>query len=243
MGERSHVRTSIPVSVNKDVLQQINNVLNVNMRSQTTQTDSQSDKLSSQRNLFTSHVNYTFTNTVSLIHSDSRQHVLVIAQLARDFGLRFREASLLDAKQALKEAPQYNRINITEGTKGGRGKEKDRWVPVNRENLQTFQQVVQMQGQNRNLIPAEMSYIQWRNHAYSQWRQIAKPFGIKGFHELRAAYACERYQQLTGHPAPMMTGGQRTAPKFADQQARDILAQQLGHGRTDVIAQYIGSAR
>lgn len=95
---------------------------------------------------------------------------------------------------------------------GRRGKEKDRWVPVNRENLQTLRQAVQTQGQTRNLIPAEMSCIQWCNHAYSQWRQIAKPIGIKGFHELRAAYACERYQQYTGYPAPVMTGGQRMAP-------------------------------
>lgn len=168
--------------------------------------------------------------------------IVMVARLARDFGLRFREASLLDASQALKEAEQRNCVNITQGTKGGRGKEKDRWVLVNFETLQTLKQAAGLQQRQRNLIPAEMNFAQWRNHAYSQWRQIAGPFGIKGFHELRAAYACERYQQLTGHSAPVMTNGQRTAPKPADQQARAILARELGHGRTDVIAAYIGSA-
>jgi hypothetical protein len=168
-----------------------------------------------------------------------RARIIMVARLARDFGLRFREASLLDARQALIEAEQRNCINITQGTKGGRGKGKDRWVPVTHETLDTLKQATELQEQHRNLIPAEMNYIQWRNHAYSQWRQIAKPFGIKGFHELRAAYACERYQQLTGYPAPVMTNGIRTAPLDADRQARIVLAQALGHNRVDVISAYV----
>lgn len=174
---------------------------------------------------------------------DYRSHVLMIARLARDFGLRFREASLLDTRQALKEAGQYQRINITQGTKGGRGNEKDRWVPATPETLHTLQQAADLQQQQRNLIPAHLSYVQWRNHAYSQWRPIARSLGIKGFHELRAAYACERYQQITGYPAPVITSGVLTAPRDLDRQARLILAQELGHGRIDVIAAYIAGAR
>jgi hypothetical protein len=172
-----------------------------------------------------------------------RARIILVARLARDFGLRFREASLLDARQALKEAQQRQAINITQGTKGGRGKGKDRWVPVTHETLDTLKQATELQEQHRNLIPAEMNYIQWRNHAYSQWRQIAKPFGIKGFHELRAAYACERYQQLTGYPAPVMTNGVRTAPIDADHKARIVLAQALGHNRVDVISAYVAGTK
>lgn len=150
---------------------------------------------------------------------------------------------MLDARQALKEAEQQHRINITQGTKGGRGNEKDRWVPVIPETLQTLQQAAGLQQQHRNLIPAHMTYVQWRNHAYSQWRPMAKSLGIKGFHELRAAYACERYRQITGYPAPVITGGRPAAPGELDRQARMILAQELGHGRIDVIAAYIGRAR
>jgi integrase len=172
-----------------------------------------------------------------------QSHILMVARLARDFGLRFREASLLDARQALKEAQQQHRINITQGTKGGRGNEKDRWVPVTPETLQTLQQAASLQQQHRNLIPPHMAYVQWRNHSYSQWRPMAKSLGIKGFHELRAAYACERYRQITGYPAPVITGGRPAAPGELDRQARMILAQELGHGRIDVIAAYIGGAR
>ena len=69
-----------------------------------------------------------------------------------------------------------------------------------------------------------------------------KDAGIKGFHDMRAAYACECYQALTGFPAPVATGT-RQADKTLDTQARVLLSQQLGHNRLDVIAAYIGSSK
>ncbi|MBI3774834.1 MAG: integrase, partial [Gammaproteobacteria bacterium] len=57
--------------------------------------------------------------------------------------------------------------------------------------------------------------------------------------DLRAAYACERYEQITGHPAPVVAG-ERQANKHDDQTARQIIAQELGHGRIDVAAAYLG---
>ena len=61
---------------------------------------------------------------------------------------------------------------------------------------------------------------------------------------MRAAYACRRYQQLTGYPAPVITeNGKRTAPKDTDTQARLIISKEMGHHRIDVIASYIGSSR
>lgn len=180
--------------------------------------------------------------TTEQLQNAQQHNIAIIAQLARDFGLRFREASLLDAKQALKEAQQRNHINITAGTKGGRGREVDRWVPVNTKNFKTLMIAAELQQNNRNLIPESRNYKQWRDQAYNNWRKVIERSSIKGFHDLRAAYACERYQQITGHVAPVITG-QCLAPKPQDQQARMILAQQLGHSRTDVMAKYLGSAK
>ena len=164
------------------------------------------------------------------------------AQLCRTFGLRFKEASLLNAKQALRQAERLGRINITEGTKGGRGKGADRWVPVKQHQIQVLKEATQIQGNQTNLIPPDKSYIQWRDHAYYCWRTANKDTGIKGFHDLRAAYACERYLELTGFPAPVVNGI-RHADKGLDTQARVILSQELGHNRLDVIAAYIGSSQ
>lgn len=183
------------------------------------------------------------TNITDSLRNQQHHRVAIIAELARNFGLRFREASLFNANEAIKQARQFNSINITEGTKGGRGREVDRWLPVNANNIKILMQATEIQQSQHNLVPADLNYKQWRDLAYNAWRKAAKSTGIKGFHELRAAYACERYRELTHYRAPVMTGNQREASKTADQQARVILAQELGHGRTDVIADYIGGAK
>jgi hypothetical protein len=45
----------------------------------------------------------------------------LVAALARDLGLRFREACMLDSRQALRDAKERSAVNVTAGTKGGRG--------------------------------------------------------------------------------------------------------------------------
>ena len=167
----------------------------------------------------------------------------MVASLCREFGLRFKEASLLNAKTALRQAKKDGQINITEGTKGGRGKHADRWVPVTPETLKLLKTASTLQGSNKNLIPDQHNYIQWRDHAYSQWRLATAKTNIRGFQDLRAAYACERYQQITGRPAPVLTENKRSADKTQDQNARSIIALALGHGRPQVLQSYIGSAQ
>ncbi len=182
--------------------------------------------------------------SIQALYARNEARVAMVALLARDFGLRFKEASMLDTSKALKQASRLNRINITQGTKGGRGKGQDRWVPVNSQALETLKQAKALQGKEKNLIPNNKTYVQWRDHAYYQWR-IANQNAhadIKGFHDMRAAFACERYQEITGYPAPVING-QRQAPKSIDTQARLILSQMLGHNRIDVIVAYIGSSK
>ncbi len=176
------------------------------------------------------------------LHQNGQERVAVIAQLAREFGLRFKEASLLDANRAIRQANRLGRINITQGTKGGRGKGSDRWVPINANNLAVLKQATELQNNERNLIPPDMNYVQWRDHAYNQWRSATKNTAINGFHDMRAAYACERYQAITGHPAPVIAGVRR-AQKTLDTHARTIISQELGHNRPDVIAAYVGSGK
>lgn len=171
------------------------------------------------------------------------EHALVlVGSLCRMFGLRFKEASLLNVRTALKQANKHQHINITEGTKGGRGKRTDRWVPVSPKSLALLKTAVSEQSDKNNLIPDQHNYIQWRNHAYAQWRLATNDTGIRGFHDLRAAYACERYQQITGRPAPVVVGV-RTATKALDRQAREHIALALGHNRIDILVAYLGSAQ
>ena len=67
--------------------------------------------------------------SIQALNARNEPRVAMVALLARDFGLRFKEASMLDTNKALKQAIRLNRINIIEG---GRGKGQDRWVPSNK---------------------------------------------------------------------------------------------------------------
>lgn len=178
---------------------------------------------------------------VSDLREGGEARVAAVAELARELGLRFREASLLDARGALQQAAEKSAVNITDGTKGGRGHVVDRWVPVSPVATEALQRAAQLQGDGRNLIPEGSSYAQWRDHAYHAWSKVAHDAELKGFHDLRAAYACERYEQITGQPAPVV--GERIADKESDIAVREIISAELGHGRVDVISAYVGSAR
>ena len=115
-------------------------------------------------------------------------------------------------------------------------------MPVSNEALTTLATAKALQGTNKNLIPEQSNFKQWRDHAYSQWRLATKDTELRGFHELRAAYACERYAQITGSSAPVISGS-RTVARELDHKARVVIALELGHSRTDVLVAYLGSAK
>ena len=117
-------------------------------------------------------------------------------------------------------------------------------MPLNPRNLETLKQTKAVLGKANNLIPKGKTYVQWRDHTYYQWRIVHQDnnTGIKGFHDMQAAFAYEYYQEITGYRTPVIVGEQQ-APQFIDTQARLILSQMLGHHKIDVIASHIGSSK
>lgn len=158
-----------------------------------------------------------------------------LAGLARHLGLRSKEAALLDAKKALQEAERHGHVTITLGTKGG----QSRTVPITSPHQVTaLREAGQVQGAHHNLIPKNMSLRQWQK-PLEQIRNIIRSVTGKGLHDLRAAYACERYRQLTGHDAPVVAG-RMVASRAADYAARLRIGEELGHHRVDVVSSYVG---
>ena len=149
---------------------------------------------------------------------------------------------MLNARAALGQAHERGAINITAGTKGGRGHRVDRWVPVTPYTMNVLRRAAQAQGKARNLIEPELSLKQWFSRLRHAWTSVRGDHGLKKFHDLRAAYACGRYQELSGHAAPVVAG-KRIADRHADNQARQTIAVELGHGRVDVVASYIGGSK
>lgn len=169
----------------------------------------------------------------------------VILEVARDLGLRAREAVMMDYRTAIQEATKTGKVNVTGGTKGGRGRYVDRLVPVSHRAMQTLQRAAELQKAigGRNLITPGKTQIATLYSLYPKAvRTIMTNHGLKMYHDARAAYACARYHQITSHPAPAVAG-HRSAAKTTDKAARHIISSELGHGRTDVLASYVGTAR
>ncbi|MDP3660089.1 integrase domain-containing protein [Phenylobacterium sp.] len=161
-----------------------------------------------------------------------------IVELAREFGLRSKEASLFDARTACQEAKERGYITVSEGTKGGREREIEIRTP---EQAGALVRAAEAQGDDRAVMPAAENWQSWREGELRDVRELVAEHTGGGLHDLRAAYACERYTGMTGHAAPC-AGGQ-IADKGADREAREVLAKELGHGRIDVVSEYVGGRK
>jgi len=173
----------------------------------------------------------TARGALSSIQDDRLQ---AVGNLMHELGLRSKEASLLNAQSALLEATESRSVTISDGTKGGRSREVEITRP---EQLQALQRAADLQGDHRSMIPADQNWAQWREGDLRDLREGLQEQGIERLHDLRAAFANQRFEELTGHAAPVEGG---YWDRKADLEAAKRLAEELGHGRTAVLAAYIG---
>ncbi|NCB40851.1 MAG: integrase [Erysipelotrichia bacterium] len=181
-----------------------------------------------------------------------------IVDLARNFGLRFEEASKLDARSALSEAKETGKITIENGTKGGQSRE----VPItNEKQLETLKNSSELQGNDRSMIQGDKTYAEHQREAYRE---------TSNFHAERHAYANQRYSELMREKlgieikSPVLSDkpegqswsqyvasqaydqGVSITPELArefDREVRLELSEELGHHREDVVSAYIGGQR
>ncbi|MDD1946768.1 integrase domain-containing protein [Pseudomonas carnis] len=174
-----------------------------------------------------------------------QQRVSAIVYLARKAGMRLREAILADLPRLQREARKLGKINIQDGTKGGRsGASASRWIEITDQARDALDRASEASPKgSRNLLAPEESYKVFLRTVVRPARDILHEHGLKGFHELRAAYACERYEQLTGFPAPVNGGRGHREDRGLDRQARQQISHELGHNRIDVVSAYIGGRR
>ncbi|MFG0671304.1 integrase [Pseudomonas sp. xss_1] len=179
---------------------------------------------------------------VDALCSRDQIRAAAIVLLARATGMRLRETGLADLPRLSREANDLGRINIQDGTKDGRsGASAPRWIAVD-DHVQDalgFARQVSPAG-SRNLMAPHESYFDVLQDIVRPARDNLHAQNLRGFHELRAAYACERYEQITQHPAPISGGQCCQVDRHLDRQARRQISYELGHGRIDVVAAYIG---
>jgi len=177
------------------------------------------------------------------LRNQGHHRVCAIVHLARETGMRLREAILADLPRLQREAKCVGRINIQDGTKGGRsGASAPRWIVANEEVKAALQLAHHASPTgSHNLLARDESYATFLQQTVRPARETLHQQGLKGFHELRAAYACERYEQLTGHAAPVNGGHCYHIDREQDRQARQQISYELGHNRIDVVSAYIGA--
>lgn len=181
----------------------------------------------------------------ALSERGQQSRVSAIVLLARETGMRLREAILADLPRLQREARQLGKINIQDGTKGGRsGASAPRWIAVTDQVRGALDRASEASPNgSRNLLTPDESYKDFLQTIVRPARDILHEHGLKGFHELRAAYACERYEQLTGFSAPINGGRGHREDRALDQRARQQISHELGHNRIDVVSAYIGGRR
>ncbi|MFT5766655.1 MAG: hypothetical protein ACI9DH_000472 [Halioglobus sp.] len=166
-----------------------------------------------------------------------------IVLLARSTGMRLRECILADLPRLTREAVNI-RINIQDGCKGGRsGAFAPRWISVTDQILYALDYARQVSPAGRNILAPDETYIQFLRREINPSRPLMKHHGVKGLHELRAAFACDRYQELVGTAAPVFPSPQRADIQDRDsvRAARQIISRELGHERLEVCNSYLGS--
>ena len=93
---------------------------------------------------------------------------------------------------------------------------------------------------NGSLIPKGMRYVEQLKRFETQCNKV----GINHVHGLRHRYAQQRYRELTGWECPANGGpkSKQLTPeqKAIDREARMTISHEMGHGREQITAQYIG---
>jgi hypothetical protein len=179
------------------------------------------------------------------LSAEGLERASAIVGLARACGMRLREAILANLPRLRAEAYSRGEINIQEGTKGGRkGAFAERWIPATEAVKAAIDYALETSPRSsKNLLSPDESYISFLRGPIEKARRNGLTNIIKGFHELRAAYACQRYEELAGHPAPVISKRAHLSEpeKEADRKARQIISSELGHNRIEITNAYLGS--
>jgi integrase len=181
-------------------------------------------------------------------------------ELMRNFGMRFEEAAKFKPEENIKG----EKIDIIYGTKGGRDREFDlshqrglgeqRTVELSFDKQKEVIQELNEYLQKNNVESLSRMYDKYKNFE-NNTRYIYEKVGItkEGIgtsHGLRHQYAQDRYEQMTGwKPPAQLSDGERREFRASltrdmrelDRSVRMTISEELGHGRSQVTSNYVGS--
>ena len=162
------------------------------------------------------------------------QHVRMSLELQQAFGLRREEA--IKFQPSFADRDDHIALKAS-WTKGG----KPREIPVRTEAQRSVLNRARQLAGNGSLIPSSRNYRQ----QLRIYERLTANAGLSKMHGLRHAYAQQRYQELTGWPAPA-AGGPRVRALTPEQKlivkgVRLTISRELGHERPQIVAVYLGN--
>ena len=168
-----------------------------------------------------------------------------LSQLRTDcirISLRLQAAFGLRRVESIKINPSWadrgNALVLKDSwTKGGRARE----IPIRTLEQRQLIDEAKALAKGKSLVaPDYKTYAAYLKH----FRYECERIGIHAFHGHRHFYAQARYKELTGQECPARggpTSKQLTAKqKSIDREAREIISREMGHGREQVTAVYLG---
>ncbi len=177
----------------------------------------------------------------------SKAKVILAAQYAKVTdaytfaSLHLQESVGLRREESIKIQPRWadlgDKLRLKSSwTKGGKYRE----VPITTPEQRAALDAAKALAGSGSLIPKHMSY---KDHL-ERFKSQCQKAGICNVHGLRHNYVHTRYKQLTGRECPALGGliSKQLKPeqKKADRSARLTISAELGHGREQITAQYLG---
>ena len=167
-----------------------------------------------------------------------------LAKLGHDrlrVSLELQQAFGLRREEAMKFQPGYadkgDHLTLKGSwCKGGRERE----IPVLTPDQRLVLDKAHALAGKGSLIPSDKSYKEW----LATYEKATSRAGLENLHGLRHGYAQGRYETLTGFKSPLAGGPSRDQlteeQRQADYAARMVISEELGHGREEVTAVYLG---
>ena len=177
------------------------------------------------------------------IDSKWASRIRVSLKLQRFLGLRYEESVKLIPHDAIERDGEGQIIGLRllgSWCKNGR----ERRLIIEKDMQRALLQEALLIAGGGSLIPPHRDYKQWRNHFY----YYSGKAGIKDRHALRHQYAQARYTEMTGRPAPILNletsvNEELDLSWIDDDRARQVISNELGHGRKQIASAYLGKAK
>lgn len=158
-------------------------------------------------------------------------HLQVSFQLQQLFGLRREESMKLQPHLAVR-----GDVLHLDKTKGNRPRD----IPVRTPEQRALLEQAKLLAGGGSLIPPDLKYVEQLN----RYKTACIKMGLNKAHGLRHGYAQQRYLELTGRPCAACGGLKRgeMSPEIRqeDRKIRQIITEELGHGRDGITSTYLG---